>query len=339
MNLKTLAKTLGLSETTVSRALNGYPEVNEKTRQRVLAVARTAGYRPNPSARNLATGRTNVIGIVYPLQPGDLGDAMFLDIVGGMSDALANAGMDLIIAPVSSPNKLDAYEHLVRDKRVDGLVVGRTRVHDERIAYLAGQGMPFVAHGRTEIEQPYAWFDYDNETGIRLAAERLLSLGHTRIGLISAPLELNFATQRRASFLAAMQRAGLEANPAHLAGNALERRAGYQAMQQLLAASPRPSAVIVDNHLAGAGAIRALLDAGVAIGREMSVIVWGSMEDVLIGQKVSVIDQPEPRRAGAKIVDMLLALLDGTPPAQLQELWQPVLVPGETAGLYRNGAG
>lgn len=332
MNLKTLAKSLGLSKTTVSRALNGYPEVNEKTRQRVLEVARTIGYRPNPSARNLAIGRTNVIGVVSPLQPGDLGDAMFLEMVTGMTEKLASAGMDLVIVPVPLPEEIGVYEHLVRDKRVDGVVVGRTRVHDQRIDYLARHDMPFVAYGRTHIDRPYAWLDYDNENGVRLATEHLLSLGHRRIGFIGAPPELHFAFQRVSAFFGTLRSAGIEANPAWLVDNALDRRAGYLAMQRLLSCSPRPTAVLVDNHLAGAGAVLALRDAGVAIGSEMSVIVWGNMEDVLVGRKLASIEQPNLKRAGAKIADMMLALLDGTPASRLQELWRPVLVPGDTAG-------
>ena len=62
------------------------------------------------------------------------------------------------------------------------------------------------------------------------------------------------------------------------------------------------------------------------------MIVWGSLEDSLVSHKVTTIDQPEPRKAGAKMIEMLLALLDGTPPSELQVLWQPVLVPGETVG-------
>lgn len=332
MNLKLLAQTLGISETTVSRALNGYPEVSERTREKVLAAAKSAGYRPNPMARSLAVGRTNIVGIIYPLMPTDLGDPMFLNIVGGMSEALEAQRMDLIIAPVSPSNELRSYEHMVRGRRVDGLVVGRTRVHDERINYLAKQGLPFVAHGRTQLKQPYAWFDYDNEAGIRIAVEHLLSFGHQRIGLISAPLEMNFAQQRKDSFVSTLKAAGLAPNPSYLADNTLDRRSGYQAMQQLLACSPRPSAVIVDNHLSGVGATRALLDAGVVIGKEMSIIVWGGMEDSLVGYNITTIDQPEPRRAGAKMIEMLLSLLDGTAPGKLQVLWQPVLLPGETVG-------
>ncbi|HTD06905.1 substrate-binding domain-containing protein [Undibacterium sp.] len=332
MNLKNLAETLGMSKTTVSRALNGYPEVSEKTREKVLAAARAVGYEANPMARSLAVGRTNVFGLIYPLLPSDLGDPMFLGVVGGMAEALEARNMNLMIAPVSAINELPSYAQMVRGRRVDGLIVSRTLVHDERIVYLAKRGFPFIAHGRTELDQPYAWFDYDNEAGIRLAVQRLLALGHRRISLISAPLELNFARQRMDSFVSTMAAAGLAVDPRYLIDKALDRRSGYQSVQQLLNCSPRPSAIIVDNHLSGVGAIRALLDSGIDIGKEISVIVWGSVEDTLVGYNVTTVDQPRPKEAGARIGEMLLSLLDGTPPSELQVLWQPVLLEGATTG-------
>jgi LacI family transcriptional regulator len=332
MNLERLANLLGMSKTTVSRALNGYPEVNGRTRERVLKAAKENGYQANPMARSLALGRTNVFGIIYPLLPADLGDPMFLDVVAGMSAALEQVNKNLIIAPVSPSNELPSYQQIVRGRRVDGLVVGRTLVRDERIAFLSKSRFPFVAHGRTELDAAYAWFDYDNAAGIRMAMERLLGLGHQRVALISAPLELNFARQRKDSFIASMSSAGLSADPRHLIDNTLDRRSGYQAMQQLLACSPRPTAVIVDNHLSGVGAVRALLDAGIDIGKEMSLIVWGNMADTLAGANVTTIDQPDPHKAGARMIAMLMELVDGKPAGELQELWQPVLLPGSTVG-------
>lgn len=335
MNLKNLARNLGISETTVSRALNGYPEVSEKTRQRVMAAANAAGYRPNPMARSLAVGRTNVVGIIHPLSPNDLADPMFMEIVGGMSATLEERQMDLIIAPVSPANELRAYQHMVQERRVDGLIVGRTRLNDARVAYLTGQGLPFIAHGRTQVNEPHAWFDYDNEEGMRIAVRHLLAHGHQRIALISAPLEMNFARQRYNSFVTAMSDAGLQADPRYLIDNTIDRRSGYQAMQQLLNGSTMPSAVIVDNHMSGVGAMRALLDARIEISSAISIIVWGKMEDSLAGYNVTTIDQPHPDQAGSRMIEMLLALLDGTPPSELQVLWQPVLLAGETVGVCK----
>lgn len=338
MNLAHLANHLGMSKTTVSRALNGYPEVNIRTRERVLKAAQEVGYQPNPMARSLALGRTNIFGIIYPLQPADLGDPMFQEVMAGMSVALEAAGKNLVIAPVSPVAEQPSYQHIVRGRRMDGLMVGRTKVRDERIAFLSKAKFPFIAHGRTESNVPYAWFDYDNEAGMRMAMARLLGLGHQRVALVSAPLELHFARQRRDAFLATLAAAGLSADPRYLIDSTHDRRSGYQAMQQLLACSPQPTAVIIDNHLSGIGAVRALLDAGVELGKQISVIVWGNMADTLAGANVTTIDQPHPREAGARMIAMLLALVDGTPASELHELWQPVLLEGSTVGPVQSAA-
>ena len=334
INLKKLALSLGISETTVSRALNGYPEVSERTRERVLAAAQLAGYRPNPMARSLASGRTNVIGFIHPL-PNELGDPMFMQVVGGMVQTLEEKQMDLIIAPVSQANELRSYQHMVHGKKVDGLIVSRTRLYDERIAYLTNYGLPFVAHGRTRVNKPHAWFDYDNESGMRMAVEYLLSFGHSKIGLISAPLDMNFARQRCDSFKVTLQSAGMTPDPAQMIDGANDRRSGYLAMQKILENAEPPSAVIVDNHMSGVGAMRALLDRGIAIGRDMSIIVWGKMEDSLAGHNVTTIEQPNPDKAGAKMIEMLMELQGGKPPSELQELWQPVLLAGETVSQFQ----
>jgi LacI family transcriptional regulator len=336
INLKKLASSLGISETTVSRALNGYPEVSARTRERVLAAAHLAGYRPNPMARSLASGRTNVVGIIHPL-PNELADPMFMQVVAGMIQTLETRQMDLIIAPVSQDNEMRSYQHMVHGKKVDGLIVSRTRLYDERITYLTNYGLPFVAHGRTRVNKPHAWFDYDNESGMRMAVDYLLSFGHQRIGLISAPLDMNFARQRCDSFKVTLQGAGISVNPAQMIDGANDRRSGYLAMQKILESPMPPSAVIVDNHMSGVGAVRALLDAGIKTGEQMSIIVWGTMEDSLAGHNVTTIEQPNPDKAGEKMIEMLLELQNGTPPSELQELWQPVLLPGETVSRYQPG--
>jgi len=333
MSLKQIATDLGLSLTTVSRALNGFPEVSEKTRKLVAAAAEARGYRPNSMARSLATGRMNTIGIVYPLNANDLGDPVFLDVITGLVDSLDAAGMELIISSAKPGDELPTYKRLVEGKRIDGLIVARTQVHDPRLIYLTEQKFPFVAYGRSTLDTPYAWLDFDNQAGLKLAVDRLVSLGHRRISMIGASKAFNFAAQRLAGYLEGLSTAGIDTNPDYIIEGALDRRAGYSAMMQLLAMDTPPTAVIVDNHLSGIGVMRALLDANITVGKQISLIVYdGFPADSLVGTTVTSVIQPTPNKVGQKLAEMILSRLNGENPKKLQALWQPAIEIGNSDG-------
>ncbi|UVK96704.1 substrate-binding domain-containing protein [Pseudomonas sp. B21-048] len=334
MNLKELAHKLGLSQTTVSRALNGYTDVSEKTRERITAAAAAAGYRPNPVARRLATGRADAIGIVYPLMVHDLGDPYFVQVVAGMTETLGKSDMDLMLASASGSDEIRTYQRMIEGRRIDGMVVARTHLHDARLSYLAKKGVPFVAYGRSILPDPYAWLDFDTAAGLRMAVERLVSLKHQRIALLSGPRELYFVSQAREGYVKAMADAKLPVEAQYMVESTLDRTGGYEAMSRLLLCDPRPTAVIVDNPPCGAGAMRALVEAGVELGSEMSVIVHdGLPPDALMGYEITALQSAEPLAVGKKIIELMLALLDGESPENLQVLWQPTLKIGNSDGL------
>lgn len=333
MNLKELANKLGLSQTTVSRALNGYTDVSEKTRERIVTAAAAAGYRPSPVARRLATGRADAIGIIYPLMIHDLDDPYFLQVVSGMTEALGKSDMDLMLASASKTDEIRTYQRMIEGRRIDGMIVARTRLNDTRLSYLAQKGIPFVAYGRSILPAPYAWLDFDTAAGLRMAVERLVSLNHQRIALLSGPQDLYFVTQSREGYLKAMGDAQLPIEQQYMVEGTLDRAGGYEAMTRLLSCNPRPTAVIVDNPPAGAGALRALIEAGVELRNEMSIIVHdGLPPDAFMGYDITALQSSEPLAVGRKLIELMLALLDGESPENLQVLWQPTLKIGTSDG-------
>lgn len=333
VNLKTLSETLGLSQTTVSRALGGYSDVAEKTRQRVVETAKRLGYQPDPLARRLATGRTDTIGLVFPFGATEFGDHRFGEVVDGLSESFAAHDIDLSIVPVRPETELATYQRLIDGRRVDALIVAWTEVRDARIELLQSRNFPFLAYGRTADPASFPWFDFDNEAGGRMATERLIGLGHKRIGMIHARLELNFAAQRHAGFLAALADANIAPEPALIVQTGLSRQGGYQAMLALLALDNPPTAVLIDNNLAGIGALRALGDKGLLPGRDISVIIYdGVATDIPIPYRVTSVRQPTAEGAGRYMARMLVDLLGGTPVQRLQHLEQPCLEIGESDG-------
>ncbi|MDN7577838.1 substrate-binding domain-containing protein [Burkholderia orbicola] len=334
VNLKALSDALGLSRTTVSRALNGYDDVSEATRERVAKAAREMGYVADPTARRLATGRADMIGIVYPFGAGDLGDPRFAEVVAGITERLAERNLDFIIASARPNAELDTYRRIVDGKLVDGLIVARTRVDDPRIAYLQASAFPYVAYGRTQAAGTYAWFDFDNEAGARDAVRRLIGFGHRRIAMISAPLALNFAAQRRAGYLSALREAGIDADPALLVECPFTPDGGRQAARALLARAEPPTALLVDNNIAGSGAFRVLVDNGLRLGTDLSLIVYdGVPADIAHPYRVTAVVQPTGHASGRALAELMLRLLDDG--VCDQRLEAPAIEAGDTDGPLR----
>jgi LacI family transcriptional regulator len=333
MDLKALSLTLGLSPTTVSRALNGYSDVSATTRSRVVEAAARLGYQPNAHARRLAIGKADAVGMIYPPDIVDLGETRFSEVVGGLTARFGEAGIDLLIATCHGADEISTYERLVRGRRFDALIVARTRRADPRVEFLLEQRFPFLAYGRTDNPAGYAWFDFDNAAGTALALRRLGAFGHRRIGYLHAPLELNYAYQRHAGFRRGLAELGLEENPAWTL-QAEGRRDGYEATLKLLAMPHRPTALVVDSSPAGAGAARALIDRGLVAGRDLSLIVYDGVpaEHLLAGQSMTAIEQPTAADAGRTMAAMVLDILAGKPAGELQQLWTPALAPGTSDG-------
>jgi LacI family transcriptional regulator len=334
VNIKQLAQALGLSTSTVSRALNGYTDVNPQTRLRVQEMAQAQGYRPDAGARRLVRGKADAIGIVYPVSVESLGNPQFLDMAGGLAQRLEQDQFDLLLAVAADQHETRIYERLFLGGRVDAVIVPNTRVQDNRIEFLLDKAYPFVAYGRTADCDRYSWFDFDNHLGSRLAVQHLLALGHTRFAYVHAPLELNFAFQRQAGFLAALQEAGLDCPQAYQVGGVLDRRSGLEAVSRLLSLPQRPSAIVVDNNLGGIGVIRGLLNAGVAVGKDISVVVHGDIpaDSLLPGMQVTTVSQPTAHAAGVAMADMVLRVLHEPQAGPFQVLMPPQLIAGSTAG-------
>jgi len=333
MDLKALSLALGLSPTTVSRALNGYSDVSESTRSRVVEAAARLGYQPNAHARRLAIGKADAVGMIFPPDIVDLAEPRFAEIVGGLTERLGEAGKDLLIATGHRADEILTYERLVRGRRFDALIVARTRRADPRVDFLLAQGFPFLACGRSENPTGYAWFDFDHAAGSLLALRRLQAFGHRHIGYLHAALEHNEAYERHAGFRRGLREIGLGENPAWTLP-AEGRHGGYEATRALLALPHRPSALLVDQSAAGVGVARAMAECGLVPGRDLSVVVFDGVpaDQLPPGLTMTSVDQPAGAEAGRTMAAMILDVLAGKPPSALQQLWMPALMPGNSDG-------
>jgi LacI family transcriptional regulator len=164
--------------------------------------------------------------------------------------------------------------------------------------------------------------------------EHLLQLGHRAIAYVHSSLALNFAFQRHRGFISALQSAGLVCPPAFQVGPAADRRSGLDAVVKLLAMETRPTAIVVDNNLGGVGVLRGLLDAGIQVGSEMSVVIHGEIpvDTLLFCSDVTTVTQPTAHASGVAMAEMVLQLLQAPAGGPYQRLLQPKLVLGSTTG-------
>ncbi|HFD16832.1 MAG TPA: LacI family transcriptional regulator [Rhodospirillales bacterium] len=333
INLKELSRRLGLSMTTVSRALNGYPDVSPSTRERVVSMARELGYAPNAAARRLTSGRSETIGFVPQNIAAYYGNPYFADLLAGIGETLHAANFDLVLACVPEGEApLDVCRRLVEGRRVDGLILDRTFTEDPRIDYLAARGFPFATLGRDRQAARHAFLDIDGERALEMATRRLLALGHREIAFIAADPRFNFVRERLAGYRRALADAGIPRRRSLVRHDGFGEEAGARAARALMRLCPRPTAILCIEDLTAIGAMRALRELGLRPGREVSVIGYNDIPLARIAEPPLTTIRMPIREAGRRLAAMVLALLEGAAPADLQEIWEPELVPRESDG-------
>ena len=338
VNLKQLAEQLGLSQTTVSRALNGFPEVSERTRARVQEAARRCDYRPSASAASLATGRTFAVGNVVTQSDGIVIDPHFSDFIAGAGETCARFGYDMLIRMAEREAEAGVYRDFVSRRRVDGVVVHGPTAADPRIAWLRSLALPFVVHGRADDgKADHSWLDVNNERAFHRATDFLLDLGHRRIALLNGPEHLNFAADRRRGHLRAMSCAGLEADPRLMSAEPMLESYGHRRTRELLARAEPPSAVLCASTLIALGVVRALHESGLQPGRQVSVLAYD--DDLSFLHPSTRVEVPyltamrsSIRAAGRRVAEMLIERIERPEGSPRAELWEAELVVGTTTG-------
>lgn len=342
MNLKELSSLLGLSATTVSRALNGYPEVGAATRARVVAAARQHGYAPNLVARRLATGRTLAIGHVIPLAAHQMINPLFADFISGAGEVYSAAGYDMILSVVSKHEEEDAYRAMVSQRKVDGVIVHGPRPMDPRIDLLADLGLPFLVHGRdSRPENRYSWIDIDNRRAVRRATELLIDLGHRRIGFLNGLETLYFAFCRRQGYEDALVGRDLPVDPGLMRDAEMVEPFGHTAAAEMLALTDPPTAFVTSSIMIALGVLRAGREAGMAPGRDLSIVTHDDDLSFLPNRgavPLFTATRSSIRAAGRRGAEILIELIADPRGGPRSELWQAEMTLGQSTGARREAS-
>lgn len=338
MSIVLLARDLGLSISTVSRALNGYDDVSPATRQRILKRAKEIGYQPNSGARRLKSGKSSLVGVILP-PPADniqFVDSLYSSLLGGVEVELETSGYSLIATMQTRDDRVREtalYEKFIRGAWVDALLIVRTRVNDARIDLARKSRVPFVTFGRTMTDKPYAWVDTDNEQAFYLATLRQADFGHERIALLNAPLEYNFARLRERGYLRALAKRGLRRDPLLMLNGDLSEVGGFALCRSLLDSAQPPTAIVCVTDAVAIGAAAACRERGIEVGKDISIMGYGnSSVSAFCDPPLSTVDHSVFDN-GRHLGQSLLRLLRGeAKPADIHYLEPVVLVPRKSDG-------
>jgi LacI family transcriptional regulator len=249
VTIRDVAAELGLSITTVSRALNGYPDVGERTRKRVAEVARRLGYRPNRNAQRLVTRRTHNVAWVQQDNERKFVDPHFVEVMAGVLRGARAANYDIVLASETPEHEMSVYDRFVNDNSVDGFIVDLPRENDRRVSFLLEAGRPFVVHGRDGRTGEYGWVDIDNYGNFYNLTRLLLSNGHRHIAFVNGDEAFTYALYRRRAVADAVADGGFPAetvrvyNSLHPMGEA-----GFKLTGMALS-DPRVTAILYSSAL------------------------------------------------------------------------------------------
>ncbi|HUC92161.1 MAG TPA: LacI family DNA-binding transcriptional regulator [Paenibacillus sp.] len=332
--IKDLAKAAGVSITTVSRALNGYSDVNEKTRSRIKKLADELSYRPNAQAQSLVLKKTNTIGVIISeIKRSNAKDAFAFEVLCGINDRAGELNYDILLFS-TNPNKQlrKSYSDLCRERNVDGAILQGLRVSDPYLKEVIDQPhFPCVLIDIPVAGERVGHVTTDNVNGAREAVRHLIELGHKRIAMINGYDEASVSRERLTGYMVALQESGMAYEPALVTDGRFSEEGGMDAMQQILEKHPDVTAVFCASDLMALGALRALERAGRSVPDSMSLV---GFDDISIASYCSpnlTTVRQEKYELGYQAAQLLIDMLEGRQVRHKVMLPNELIVRGSTS--------
>lgn len=321
VTIRDVAAAAGVSVATVSNVVNGHAHVREGTSRKVLDAIERLGYRPSRAAKSLPAGRTFLLG--YCLAGGPTPNAALDSFLREIAITASGADLELLLfARQGDQSPTEPYVELLRRGGADGFVLADIGYDDPRARFLAERNIPFACFGRVEDPPGVSWVDIDGATGLRMAVEHLVDLGHERIALVGWPEGSLAGDDRIRGAVAALDAAGLEADRIVRSTNEFDR--GRQLVADLLDRYDPTAVACVSDDLA-LGVMAGLRDAGIEPGGQVAVTGFDDTPAAMLtAPGLSSLRQPMDR-VGALLVERLVAQIRGTTPPE-PTLVEPELV-------------
>ncbi len=271
VTLKDIARMAGVSVNTVSRALNGKPDVNAQTRQKVLKVAKELGYVPNRSALSLKKRKTHIVGVIIE----DNTNPFWAEVLKGVEFAAKKKGYHVILVNTSR-NYEEEVEgiRMLLERRVDGLLIAPNQQRYDDLNELRRLGVPFVIMGRhvKEFEGVVPMVYSDEREGGYFATKHLVERGCKRIAFVGAQPYNTASQERYEGYVMALKEYGVEVNDNLVKTGGIEIDGGYKSVMELLKEGVKFDGVFAYNDLMAFGVLKALKEANIDVPKDVKII-------------------------------------------------------------------
>jgi LacI family transcriptional regulator len=319
---------LNLSITTVSRALDGYDDVAESTRTKVIQAAQAMGYAPSSAARQLRRRHADAIGYILPTSSPRFSDPFYAAFLTGICDEAADHQIDVIVS--SSPPESDLEKSLYRrwfqSVRVDGMLLNRVRLNDWRIRFLTESNLDFVTLGWVPSSRDYPHIVVNERGGFERLVAHLVRKGHQRLAYIGAANNLLIQIERSNGYKTGLEVAGLPYDENLVVEGDLSEEGGYRAARKLLALANPPTAILGCNDLTAIGVLRATQETGLRVGKDLAITGFDGIQDTeSTYPQITTLRQPTYEIA-RRLTKMLIAINKGESLIETRVVIEPELI-------------
>jgi DNA-binding LacI/PurR family transcriptional regulator len=318
LHMEDVARLAGVSMSTVSRALNQSPLVNEATRARIAELARSLNYSINAAASNLRLQRNQTVAVVVPYDARTrqhISDPFFVSILVSIADALTYRGYDMLLSRVDA-ERLDLAAQLEASGRAIGVILIGQWHHHDQLNELAARHIPIVVWGARLPQQIYCTIGSDNIAGGILAVEHLISTGRRSIAFFGDP-ELPEIGHRHEGYRRALKEHSIAYDLRLVRPTAFVEGSAHVAVEELIEDEVRFDAIFASSDLLAMRAVRALREFGLLVPTDVAVVGY---DDIELAQyfrpSLTTIRQPIDK-GGEALVDALLAIVEGRHPNPL----------------------
>jgi LacI family transcriptional regulator len=268
VTIKDIARLAKVSHTTVSRALNNSPLINDKTKNRIKQMADELNYTPNVNAKSLVTLRSFNIGLFFSTLSTGTSASFFFDVVRGVNMVIK----DQYNLVVKSIDEFESNFNRISSRQYDGIIVmSQTRADRALIEHAMSKGIPVVLLNRAAGDLVVGNILSDDHKGAYQLVEYIIRCGHRHVAIIEGREGFQSTIQRRNGYLEALKDHGIEPNPELCIQGKYDVGSGYEAMCLLLKRTMRPSAVFCCNDDMAVGAIKAIIEADLRVPEDISI--------------------------------------------------------------------